>query len=135
MLRATQLRELIDIAGSSPSERLLPTISNGGGASRAGKGCRPNASGPGSNQPIRRSTQRRRIRRLCWTCPTRSAAECFDKSGLELRPSGRVVLAKRTGPGRMRATYRRLGRTEQFFGFCDVDADSLNGFFRKRKCV
>jgi hypothetical protein len=52
-----------------------------------------------------------------------------------LRPIGGVTWAKRTRPGRMRATYRRPHGTEQFFGFYDVHADSLNGFFRKRKRV
>ena len=33
----------------------------------------------------------------------------------------------------MRATYRRLQGTEQFFGFYDVHADCLSGLFNKRK--
>ena len=33
----------------------------------------------------------------------------------------------------MRATYTRRCGTEQFFGFYDVHADSLDGLFRKRK--
>lgn len=33
----------------------------------------------------------------------------------------------------MRATYRRLGGTETFFGFYDVHADVLAGLFYKRK--
>jgi hypothetical protein len=33
----------------------------------------------------------------------------------------------------MRANYRRLKGTEQFFGFYDVHADCLDGLFRKRK--
>jgi transposase len=52
-----------------------------------------------------------------------------------LRPIGGVTWAKRTRPDRMRATYRRPHGTEQFFGFYDVHADSLNGFFSKRKRV
>lgn len=35
----------------------------------------------------------------------------------------------------MRATYRRPHDTEQFLGFYDVHADSLNGLFRRRKRV
>jgi transposase len=35
----------------------------------------------------------------------------------------------------VRATYRRSQGTEQFLGFYDVHADSLDGVFRKRKRV
>lgn len=61
---------------------------------------------------------------------------CFDEWGpLELRPIGGRTWAPRGQPARQRATYRRLHGTEQFFGFYDVHADTLNGFFRKRKRV
>jgi DDE superfamily endonuclease len=59
---------------------------------------------------------------------------CFDEWGpLEIRPIGGVTWARRGRPARMRATYRRLHGTEQFFGFYDVHADCLDGLFRKRK--
>ena len=55
---------------------------------------------------------------------------CFDEWGpLEIRPIGGVAWAKRGQPARMRATYRRLQGTEQFFGFYDVHADCLDGVF------
>lgn len=61
---------------------------------------------------------------------------CFDEWGpLELKPIGGIAWARRTRPQRMRATYRRLQGTEQFFGFYDVHADCLDGLFRKRKRV
>ncbi len=59
---------------------------------------------------------------------------CFDEWGpLEIKPIGGVAWAPRNQPQRMRATYRRLKGTEQFFGFYDVHADCLDGLFRKRK--
>lgn len=38
-------------------------------------------------------------------------------------------------PQRLRATYRRLGGTEQFLGFYDVHRDCLAGTIHKRKTV
>jgi len=59
---------------------------------------------------------------------------CFDEWGpLELKPFGGVSWAKQRLARRMRATYRRLKGTEQFFGFFDVHADCLSGKFYKRK--
>ena len=59
---------------------------------------------------------------------------CFDEWGpLEIKPIGGVAWAPRNQPQRMRATYRRLKGTEQFFGFYDVHADCLDGVFHKRK--
>lgn len=59
---------------------------------------------------------------------------CFDEWGpLELKPVGGVCWAEQGRPARMRATYRRLKGTEQFFGFYDVHADCLSGLFKKRK--
>jgi hypothetical protein len=52
---------------------------------------------------------------------------------LELKPIGGLAWAPRGQPHRMRATYRRLKGTEQFFGFYDVHADCLGGLFYKRK--
>lgn len=46
---------------------------------------------------------------------------------------GGVAWAKQRLARRMRATYRRLKGTEQFFGFFDVHADCLSGKFYKRK--
>jgi hypothetical protein len=61
---------------------------------------------------------------------------CFDEWGpLELKPMGGVAWAPLKRPPRIRATYRRLKGTEQFFGFYDVHADCLDGVFRKRKRV
>lgn len=59
---------------------------------------------------------------------------CFDEWGpLELKPFGGVAWAKQRLARRMRATYRRLKGTEQFFGFYDVHDDCLSGKFYKRK--
>ena len=59
---------------------------------------------------------------------------CFDEWGpLELKPFGGVSWARQRLARRMRATYRRLKGTEQFFGFYDVHADCLSGKFYKRK--
>lgn len=48
---------------------------------------------------------------------------------------GGIAWARRKQPQSIRATYRRLGGTEQFLAFYDAHADCLNGVFRRRKRV
>ena len=54
---------------------------------------------------------------------------------MELKPIHGQTWAPISKPDRLRATYRRLCGTEQFFGFYDVHNDCLIGTIRKRKCL
>jgi transposase len=76
------------------------------------------------------------ILELYHKAPQNGAVVCFDEWGpLELRPMHGQHWARRRHPERLRATYRRLGGTEQFLGFYDVHKDCLAGTIHKRKTV
>jgi transposase len=138
ILRAAQLRELIDVALSSPSERGLPF--SVWSVSKLAEYCRRRKLLPAvTDEWVRRllrreglTAQRARtwktsthprstvkkklIRALYRRCPSRSAVVCFDEWGLlDLKPVGGVAWARHKQPWRIRATYRRLQGTEQFW--------------------
>jgi hypothetical protein len=139
IITGPQIRELIDIALSSPTERGLPfpvwTVPKLAAYCRQ-RGLLPPITDEWVRRQLRREGLRaQRIRtwktsrdpafdrkksnrQLYQACPPRAAVVCFDEWGpLELKPLGGVTRARQHRPQRMRATYHRRQGTEQFLGF------------------
>lgn len=72
--------------------------------------------------------------KLYRTCPKKSVVVCFDEFGpLELKPQHGYTWARTGHPHRQPATYTRPNGVSHFFGFLDVHANHLWGYFRRRK--
>jgi len=80
--------------------------------------------------------KKNRILELYHQTPSDGIVLCYDEWGpLELKPIHGQTWAFKNKPNRLRATYRRLSGTEQFFGFYEVHTDYLFGTIHKRKCL